>query len=95
MKQDYTYAVARIRSRELNLLSIKDIDALLGLKTYDECMDYLIDKGYGDDDGDRDERTVLVQERRRLWELISELVPDLSVLMFSAVPMTFRILKFP
>ena len=45
MKQDYTYAVARIRSRELNLLSIKDIDALLGLKTYDECMDYLIDKG--------------------------------------------------
>lgn len=79
MKQDYTYAVARIRSRELKLLSQKDIEALMSLKTYDECMDYLIDKGYGDDDGDRDERTVLAQERRRLWELISELVPDLSV----------------
>lgn len=79
MKQDYTYAVARIRSRELKLLSKKDIEALMSLKTYDECIDYLIDKGYGDDDGERDESNFLAQERSRLWELISELVPDLSV----------------
>ena len=31
MKKDYTYAVARIRSRELSLLSRKDIDNLIGI----------------------------------------------------------------
>ena len=49
MNKDYTYAVARIRSRELALLNNKDIDNLLNARGYDECIQYLLDKGFGDD----------------------------------------------
>ena len=34
MATDYTYAVARIRSKELSLLSGHDIDSLLSLPDY-------------------------------------------------------------
>ena len=35
MSNDYIYAVARVRSKELSLLSRQDIDQLLSCKTYD------------------------------------------------------------
>ena len=37
-KDQYVYAVARIRSKELSLLSGSVIEQLLGAKGYDECL---------------------------------------------------------
>ena len=78
MKKDYTYAVARIRSRELSLLSRKDIDNLIGAKSYDDCLQYLYDKGFGDDGQDSDVSALLAAERKKLWSLMAELTDDLS-----------------
>lgn len=79
MKKDYTYAVARIRSRELSLLTKQDINNLLGAKTYDDCIAYLLDKGFGDEEArSADVSDILSAERKKLWELMSELTDDLS-----------------
>lgn len=43
----YTYAVARIRSKELSLLNSQAIEQLLAAKSYDECMRLLADRGWG------------------------------------------------
>lgn len=77
MKKDYTYAVARIRSRELSLLSRHDIDNLLNSKSYDACVQYLHDKGFGDEES-TDVSSILSSERTKLWELMSELTDDLT-----------------
>ena len=79
MNKDYTYAVARIRSRELALLNNKDIDNLLNARGYDECIQYLLDKGFGDDGSAKtDASSMLSAERKKIWSLMSELTDDLS-----------------
>lgn len=79
MKKDYTYAVARIRSRELSLLTKQDINNLLAAKTYSDCIAWLLDKGFGGDEVNSDNVSdILSAERKKLWELMAELTDDLS-----------------
>ena len=47
MELDYTYGVARIRALESSLFSNDTITALLQCQTYDDCMNFLRDKGWG------------------------------------------------
>ena len=47
--KQYVYAVARIRSKELSLLSGAFLDQLTAAKNYDECIQLLTEKGWGDD----------------------------------------------
>ena len=37
MSDDFIYAVARVRSRELALLGRQDIDQLMACRGFDEC----------------------------------------------------------
>lgn len=79
----YYYAVARIRSKELGLLSQSFIDQLLGAKKIDEAMRLLQDKGWYmpeeyTTESDRVEK-MLSAEKKKTWDLIAELVPDMSV----------------
>jgi V/A-type H+-transporting ATPase subunit C len=73
----YTYAVARIRSKEISLLSKSDIDQLMNCKSEKECLRMLKDKGWGKT-GDENSEQILSVEREKTWELIDELVDDLS-----------------
>ncbi len=75
----YTYAVARIRSKELLLFNAQTIEQLLSAKSYDECVRLLADKGWGSGDGRISAEELLAQEREKTWSLIGELVPDQSV----------------
>lgn len=77
-KDQYVYAVARIRSKELSLLSGSVIEQLLGAKGYDECLQLLREKNWGDSDAE-DAGAILAAEREKTWQLIGELVKDLSV----------------
>lgn len=77
-ENEYLYAVARIRSKELNLLSNSDIDQLMNCKSEKECLRYLNDKGWGKT-GEETADQLLKVERAKTWELMSELVEDLSV----------------
>jgi V/A-type H+-transporting ATPase subunit C len=74
----YTYAVARIRSKELQLLSKNDIDQLLNLKNEKECLRFLTDKGWGRS-GDENSDELVMTEREKTWEIMRELVEDMSI----------------
>ena len=73
--KQYVYAVARIRSKELSLLSGAFLDQLTAAKNYDECIQLLTEKGWGDD-STKSAEALLALEREKTWGLISELVED-------------------
>ncbi len=73
----YTYAVARIRSKELTLLSKSDIDQLMNCSNEKECIRLLTDKGWGKS-GEENSEQLLVAEMDKTWDLMRELVEDLS-----------------
>ncbi len=78
MPQQYTYAVARIHTKENSMLSIQDMERLLATSDMAEAMAFLSEKGFVvSDSGLIDE--IISQERAKMWKLISELVDDLSV----------------
>lgn len=74
----YLYAVARIRSKELGLLGKSDIEQLMSCRSEKECMNFLADKGWGRAEHESSEQ-MLAAEREKTWELIGELVEDMSV----------------
>lgn len=77
-EQLYTYAVARIRSKEMLLLSKTDIDQLLNCKSEKECLKLLAEKGWGKT-GEEDAQEMLKAESEKTWNLMKELVEEFSV----------------
>ncbi len=92
MSNDYIYAVARIRSKELSLLTRQDIDQLLSCKTYDECLRVLHDKGWGNGSDDSAE-ALLSAEEEKTWALIRELTDDLAPFRVLLIPTDYNNLK--
>jgi V/A-type H+-transporting ATPase subunit C len=77
-ENQYTYAVARIRSKELQLLTRSDLEQLMNLKNEKECLRYLSDKGWGRA-GDENADQMIAAEREKTWEIMRELVEDMSI----------------
>lgn len=75
----YVYAVARIRSKELSLINNQFLDQLLASKSYDECLQLLAGKGWGNSESIINAETLLSAEREKTWNLIGEMVKDMSV----------------
>ncbi|BFL48793.1 V-type ATP synthase subunit C [Lactonifactor longoviformis] len=90
---DFTYAVARTRALEVHLFSASTIEQLLACTTYEECLDYLLEKGWGDDDTPRDAESILSREREKAWETVRELAPDMSMFDVLFYPNLFHNLK--
>ncbi len=78
MKKDYTFAVARIRGRETALLSSAAMEQLASSKSYDEALHFLADKGWGRSDERLTAENLLQAETEKTWELIGEMVDDMS-----------------
>lgn len=76
-EKQYTYAVARIRSKELAMLNAAFLEQLLASKSYDECWRLLVEKGWGGD-GVATAEALLQGELEKTWALVGELVDDLS-----------------
>lgn len=76
--KQYIYAVTRIRKKELSLLNKSDIEQLLNCKSENECLRFLVDKGWGKNGNETGEE-LLTLERLKTWELMQELVDDMSV----------------
>jgi V/A-type H+/Na+-transporting ATPase subunit C len=76
--KQYTYAVARIRSKELSLLDKTDLERLMNCKSEKECLRLLTDKGWGKS-GEENTEQLLAVEWEKTWELMKELVEDMSV----------------
>ncbi len=90
---DYVYAVARIRSKELNLFSDVEIEQLLARPDYETCVSFLLEKGWGGADTPRDGDAILAREREKTWEDIRELTPDMSVFRLLDYTNAFHNLK--
>ncbi len=85
MSELYTYAVTRIHAKENALLKRQDLDTLISLKTYDEAISYLADKGFDGGGEYSDYNSILTGENEKIWELIKELKIDsapLSVFLY-------------
>lgn len=78
----FTYAVARIRSKETNLLNKQSLDQLLSCKSYSDCLQILQDKGWGNSDNETAEQ-LLTMEREKTWGLIHELVDKADMDVFN------------
>lgn len=74
----YVYQVARLRTHELSLLDAQATNNLCSFKTIKELISFLKEKGFGKED-DKTVAKLIVSERKKLWELIDELVNDKSV----------------
>lgn len=88
---DYAYCVARIRANERYLLKEKDLSDLLECKSYDSAQQYLIDKRWLSKKGDISES--LKYQSEKLWELLSESVPDKKELNILCVTNDFFNIK--
>ncbi len=75
----YTYAVARIRSKEMTLFSDKTIEALLACKTEKDCLAFLADNGWGNGEKEETADSMLSIEQEKTREVLKELVPDKAV----------------
>lgn len=93
MQQEFTYAVARIRFKETQLLSDSDLDRLLSAKDMDEAMRLLHDKGWGDNSADTDVEALLSLEEKKLWDFVGESVTEDSDLYFLKAPDDFHNVK--
>lgn len=76
-KEDYIYAAARIRFKEMQCLSAAFIETLMAARNGDEALRLLADKGWGD--GVQPIQSVLEKQRKDTWALLRELVKDMSV----------------
>ena len=64
---NYTFAVAYIRALETNLFSDSMMNQLAACKTYEECVRFLQDKGWGNGQGSQDGDEILSAERAKIW----------------------------
>ncbi len=92
-QKDYTYAVARIRCRELDLFTDAMMEQLLACKSYDEALRFLKDKGWGGSEDLSDGEALLAAEQEKTWALMEELTEDLSVFDVMRIPDDFHNLK--
>ena len=79
MGKDYTYAVARIRAKELSLLGNAAMEQLLAARSCDEALRLLADRGWGNPDERLTVDNMLAAETKKTWSLIGEMVKDMSV----------------
>ena len=89
----YTYAVARIRSLEVSLFSNATIEQLMACKTYEECLQFLVDKGWGDSETPMNAESILSREEEKIWEVMREMRVDMSVFDVLSYPNQFHNLK--
>ena len=63
MSEQYTYAVARIRALEVSLFSDSTIDQLIACQNYDQALQFLEEKGWGDAESSGDAEKILTREK--------------------------------
>lgn len=76
MSEKYTYAVARIRALEVSLFSNAVIDQLIACQSYEQCLQFLAERGWGDTDTSVDGEKMLKREEEKIWQTVRELSID-------------------
>ncbi len=93
MSEQYTYAVARIRALEVSLFSNSTIDQLIACPNYEQCLQFLAEKGWGDSDTAGDADKMLTREEEKIWEIMKELSIKMEKFDVLSYPKLFHNLK--
>lgn len=93
MREEYTYAVARIRAMEVNLFSKEVVDQLIACQTYEQCLQLLEEKGWGDGALQKDMEGILAREEEKIWDVVRELGIPLERFDVLMCPKLFHNLK--
>ena len=76
MSQEYIYAVARVRAREVFLLGKNDLERLMACHSEKECLGVLRDKGWGRGERSLSAEELLAAEEEKTWDFLHELTQD-------------------
>lgn len=85
-QEDYAYATARIRAREIKLLSRNRLERLFEMKDYSDAVKIMVEAGYGNEQidnrksGAENLESILSSELLKTYDLIGEMIPDPMVL---------------
>ena len=93
MGENYVYEVARIRALETSLLKDTDIEQLISLGTYEQCIQFLEEKSWGNSDSKGDGERILAAEEDKIWALIKEFKIDLRQFAVLSIPKLYHNLK--
>ena len=93
MSEQYTYAVARIRALEVSLFSDSTIDQLIACQNYDQALQFLEEKGWGDAESSGDAEKILTREEEKTWEVVKELSIGMEHFDVLSYPKLFHNLK--
>ncbi len=92
-RDEYIYAVARIRYMETKLFSDKHIEQMISMPDKESLLRFLYEHGYGDETIGCDTERLIYLEREKLWNLIGELADDLSKFDFLRIQNDYHNLK--
>ena len=92
-KNQYAYAVARIRALEVSLFSASTIEQLIACKEEEACLRFLADKGWGGPDVPLEADAILGREREKIWETIGEMHVNMDVFDVLSYTSDFHNLK--
>ena len=73
---DYAYAVARVRSNELSLLTEADTEQLIEAESYEAAMNKLADLGWGEVSKDTDYASYLEDYFAKHWAFLEEILDE-------------------
>ena len=93
MSTDYTYAVARIRTKETALFSRSDLEQLISCADVGAALTLLQDKGWGSVDGPVSAEAILEAETAKTWDLVNELEQDPAALAVFKLSKDYHNLK--
>lgn len=93
MSELYTYAVARIRALEVALFSNAMIDQLIACSDYEQCLQFLSEKGWGDSDTPVEAEAILTREEEKIWEVVRDLHVEMDKFAVLSYPKLFHNLK--
>lgn len=93
MTEQYTYEVARIRALEVSLLSNAAIEQLIACQDYNQCLQMLAEKGWGDKETVNDAEKMLKKEEEKIWKTVKELNIPMEKFDVLSYPKLFHNLK--
>ncbi len=83
----FTLQVAQIRTKENTLFSDNDINSLMQCQDFEDCIQFLEDRGWGPTENNTPEE-LLSLERDRMWDLIDHLCDDKQLKVFDIFRLT-------
>ena len=78
MALSYEFSIGSVRAKEKSLFSVSDVEQLLVLKSEDELVRYLKDKGYGE--GNTVDE-IIESSKKRMWNYIKSVAPDFNLFL--------------